>query len=404
VLAAHRGTADAAGGDWKSAVYQKVQEEVKTGGRLTVERMVELGRVSRSGFYRFDDTEPGPDPDMDLRDAIQKVAVEWPSYGRPRITAELRRRGWKVNPKRVYRLMREDNLLCLRRRKFVVTADSHHTRKVYPNLTRDMILTATDQLWRADITYIRLRDEFVFLAVILDAYSRRVIGWALDRTMEDSLTLTALRMALSRRVVQAGLTHHSDRGSQYASNDYTDLLQANGVAISMAQGQPVGQCGLRVLHENAEIRRGTAQRIPRLGRGSRFHPRVPRKSLQPKAAAFGARLPAASRVRSQSIGCRCAAACFMSFPRHREIFPSDGGASLAANASAHRLDEFPAGYSLAGCSPAEPASASPAGRQCAVMSSCRSRAFHRTVNCVSTVCVSRGGKRNSPLAFVQARQ
>jgi len=201
--------------------------------------MVELGRVSRSGFYRFDDAEPGPDPDMGLRDAIQKVAVEWPSYGRPRITAELRRRGWKVNPKRVYRLMREDNLLCLRRRKFVVTTDSNHTRKVYPNLARDMILTATDQLWRADITYIRLRDEFVFLAVILDAYSRRVIGWALDRTMEDELTLTALRMALSRRVVEAGLTHHSDRGSQYASNDYTDLLQANGVAISMSRkGNP----------------------------------------------------------------------------------------------------------------------------------------------------------------------
>jgi putative transposase len=201
--------------------------------------MVKLGRVSRSGFYRFDSSEPGPDPDMDLRDAIQKVAVERPSYGRPRITAELRRRGWKVNPKRVYRLMREDNLLCVRKRKFVVTTDSNHTRKVYPNLARDMILTATDQLWRADITYIRLRDEFVFLAVILDAYSRRVIGWALDRTMEDELTLTALRMALSRRVVEAGLTHHSDRGSQYASNDYTDLLKANGIEISMSRkGNP----------------------------------------------------------------------------------------------------------------------------------------------------------------------
>ena len=212
---------------------------MKTGGRLTVERMVEPGRVSRSGFYRFGDTEPSPDPDMDLRDAIQKVAVEWPSYGRPRITAELRRRGWNVNPKRVYRLMREDNLLCLRKRKFVVTTDSNHTRKVYPNLAPTLILTAPDQLWRADITYIRLREEFVFLAVILDAYSRRVIGWALDRTMEDELTLTALRMALSRRVVQAGLVHHSDRGSQYASNDYTDLLKANAIDISMSRkGNP----------------------------------------------------------------------------------------------------------------------------------------------------------------------
>jgi putative transposase len=240
MLAAHRATADAAGVDWKSAVYRKVEEEVKAGRGLTIERMVELGRVSRSGFYRFDDrAEPDPDPHMDLRDAIQRIALEWPSYGRPRITAELRRQDWTVNPKLVYRLMREDNLLCVRKRKFVVTTDSNHTHKVYPNLAPSLILTATDQLWRADITYIRLRDEFVFLAVILDAYSRRVIGWALDRTMEDELTLTALRMALSRRVVPAGLVHHSDRGSQYASNDYTDLLKANGIAISMSRkGNP----------------------------------------------------------------------------------------------------------------------------------------------------------------------
>jgi transposase InsO family protein len=202
--------------------------------------MAELGGVSRSGFYRLDErVEPGRDSHMDLRDAIQRIALEWPSYGRPRITAELRRRGWTVNPKLVYRLMREDNLLCVRKRKFVVTTDSNHTRKVYPNLAPDLILTATDQLWRADITYIRLRDEFVFLAVILDAYSRRVIGWALDRNMEDDLTLTALRMALSRRAVQPGLVHHSDRGSQYASNDYTDLLKTNGIGISMSRkGNP----------------------------------------------------------------------------------------------------------------------------------------------------------------------
>ena len=205
-----------------------------------MERMVELGRVSRSGFYRFDDrVEPGPDPHMDLRDAIQRIALEWPSYGRPRITAALRRQNWTVNPKLVYRLMREDNLLCVRKRKFVVTTDSNHTRKVYKNLAPGLILTAPDQLWRADITYIRLREEFVFLAVILDAFSRRVIGWALDRSMEDELTLTALRMALSRRVVQAGLVHHSDRGSQYASNDYTDLLKAHGIDISMSRkGNP----------------------------------------------------------------------------------------------------------------------------------------------------------------------
>ena len=199
---------------------------MKANRGLTIERMVELGRVSRSGFYRFDgDAKPGPATDMDLRDAIQRIALEWPSYGRPRITAELRRRGWTVNPKRVYRILREDNLLCVRKRKFVVTTDSNHDRKIYPNLAGEMVLTGVDQLWRADITYIRLQDEFVYLAVILDAYSRRVIGWALDRTLEDELTLAALRMAIARRVVQPGLVHHSDRGSQYASNDYTDLLK-----------------------------------------------------------------------------------------------------------------------------------------------------------------------------------
>ena len=201
--------------------------------------MVELARVSRASFYRFNEDAAKPDPDMDLRDAIQRIALEWPSYGRPRITAELRRRGWTVNPKRVYRLLREDNLLCVRKRKFVVTTDSNHGHKVYPNLAAAMILTGIDQLWRADITYIRLREEFVFLAVILDAFSRRVIGWALDRNMEDELTLTALRMALSERSIQPGLVHHSDRGSQYASNDYTDLLKAHGIQISMSRkGNP----------------------------------------------------------------------------------------------------------------------------------------------------------------------
>jgi len=211
---------------------------VSAGQRLSIERMVELGRVSRSGFYRFDEGAK-PDRDMDLRDAIQRIALEWPSYGRPRITAELRRRGWTVNAKRVHRLLREDNLLCVRKRKFVVTTDSNHGRKVYPNLARGLVLTGVDQLWRADITYIRLRDEFVFLAVILDAFSRRVIGWALDRNMEDELTLTALRMALSRRSIPPGLVHHSDRGSQYASKDYTDLLKANQIDISMSRkGNP----------------------------------------------------------------------------------------------------------------------------------------------------------------------
>jgi len=210
---------------------------VKTERGLTIQRMVKLGGVSRAGYYRFGvaDGKPAGDDDMDLRDAIQRIALEWPSYGRPRITAELRRQGWKVNPKRVHRLMREDNLLCVRRRKFVVaTTDSDHGRRVYPNLAAHMTLTGIHQLWVADITYIRLETEFVYLAVVIDAFSRRVIGWALDRTIEDDLTLAALRMALEGRRPLPGLVHHSDRGSQYASGDYTDLLKAQGCEISMS--------------------------------------------------------------------------------------------------------------------------------------------------------------------------
>jgi putative transposase len=208
---------------------------VKADRGLTVERMVELGGVSRASFYRFDDDRrQGANHDMDLRDAIQRIALQWPSYGRPRITAALRREGWKINPKRVYRLMREDNLLCVRKRKFIVTTDSNHGRKVYPNLACQMVVAGVDQLWVADITYIRLETEFVYLAVVIDAFSRRVIGWALDPSVEDDLTLAALRMALALRRPPAGLVHHSDRGSQYASGDYTELLQAHGCDISMS--------------------------------------------------------------------------------------------------------------------------------------------------------------------------
>jgi transposase InsO family protein len=206
---------------------------------IPLERLCRLAHVSRAGYYRWQDAPPAVDPDLDLRDEIQRIALESPSYGWPRVTAELHRRGWEANHKRVYRIMREDNLLCLRRRKFVVTTNSNHHRPVYPNRARGMVLTGIDQLWVADITYIRLETEFVYLAVILDAYSRRVIGWALDRTLEDELTLAALRMALEQRVPAPGLVHHSDRGVQYASQDYTDLLKDHQIDSSMSRkGNP----------------------------------------------------------------------------------------------------------------------------------------------------------------------
>jgi transposase InsO family protein len=207
---------------------------------IPLERLCRLALVSRAGFYRWRNTAKAADRDVDLRDEIQRIALEFPYYGWPRITRELSDRGWRANHKRVYRIMREDNLLCLRRRKFVVvTTNSHHNRPVYPNLAREMAPTGIHQLWVADITYIRLELEFVYLAVILDAHSRRVIGWALDRTLEDELTLEALRMALQRRSPAPGLVHHSDRGVQYASGDYTGLLQAHQITISMSRkGNP----------------------------------------------------------------------------------------------------------------------------------------------------------------------
>lgn len=202
--------------------------------------MAALGAVSRRGFYRFRARpEMASDRDMEVRDQIQRIALQWPAYGRPRITEELRRRGWQVNAKKVYRLLREDNLLCVRKRKFVVTTNSNHGLRVYPNLAAGMVLTGVNQLWRADITYIRLLEEFVYLALILDAWSRKGIGWALGRTLEATLTIEALKMALATRRPAPGLVHHSDRGVQYAASDYTDLLQGHGIVISMSRkGNP----------------------------------------------------------------------------------------------------------------------------------------------------------------------
>ena len=200
--------------------------------------MCDLAGVSRASFYRFPPVGRGEE-DMDLRDAMQRIALEFPSYGWPRMTKELQRRGWAVNHKRVYRLMREDNLLCLRKRKFIVTTDSDHPFPVYPNLAAGMKLTNVNQLWVADITYIRLLLEFVYLAVILDAFSRRGVGWALGRTLETTLTLRALRMALERRLPAPGLVHHSDRGVQYAAKDYVAVLRRHGIEISMSRrGNP----------------------------------------------------------------------------------------------------------------------------------------------------------------------
>ncbi len=201
--------------------------------------LCQMTGLSRAGYYRWSIPRPGFPVEMELRAAMQKIALEFSAYGYRRITAELNRRGFAVNHKHVLRLMRQDNLLCLRHKAFVVTTDSRHRLPVYPNLARHITPGRINQLWVADLTYIRLRTEFVYLAVLLDAFSRRVIGWALGRTLEAGLAVSALTMALRQRRPEPGLVHHSDRGVQYASGDYTDLLKKHQIQISMSRkGNP----------------------------------------------------------------------------------------------------------------------------------------------------------------------
>ena len=195
--------------------------------------------LSRASYYRsLRRREPWAGT-MALRDEMQKIALAYPAYGYRRITRELARRGYAANHKRVLRLMRQDNLLCLRRRSWVRTTDSAHAFPVFANLAASLTPTAINQLWVADITYIRLRCEFVYLAVVLDAYSRRVVGWALGRTLQAELALTALGLALSQRQPGPGLVHHSDRGVQYACGDYRARLAEHAIRGSMSRtGNP----------------------------------------------------------------------------------------------------------------------------------------------------------------------
>jgi putative transposase len=174
--------------------------------------------------------------DIQRRAKIHCVALEMRAYGYRPITKELRRRGVIINSKVVLRLLREDNLLCLRRRAFVATTDSKHRFTVYPNRARELVLTDINQLWVADITYIRLPRAFIYLAAVLDAYSRRCIGWALARSIDARLSLAALKMALQTRHFRPGkLMHHSDQGVQYACYDYVQVLQEHEIIISMSR-------------------------------------------------------------------------------------------------------------------------------------------------------------------------
>jgi len=258
-------------------------------GSLSVERMCHLAQVSRAGFYRRLAVAGPREEEMEVRSAVQRISLEHRGrYGYRRIAAELRRQGMAVNHKRVARLMREDNLLAAQPRAFVTTTHSDHACEVYLNLARRMQLTGIDQLWVADITYIRLRSEFVYLAVVLDAFSRKVVGWALDRTLVARLAIAALERAIGDRKPLPGLVHHSDRGIQYACCEY--------VAQHEPARQPLRQCQLRELHEDAQARGDLCQRLSRPGAPARKHRGVHRALLQPVQTALRAGLPTAGRV------------------------------------------------------------------------------------------------------------
>jgi putative transposase len=202
---------------------------------LPLQRLCELFEVSRSWYYEHLKQPEDDAQEIALRDRIEEIILEFAGYGYRRVTHALAREGWQVNHKRVLRIMQEESLLCHLKKRFVIaTTNSRHRFPVYPNLLAGVILDAPDQAWVADLTYIRLRSAFVYLACILDAFSRRCVGWYLSREMTTQLTLAALKHAIAQRSPQPGLIHHSDRGVQYASYDYTEQLQQIGAQISMS--------------------------------------------------------------------------------------------------------------------------------------------------------------------------
>jgi transposase InsO family protein len=341
-------------------------------GSLSIGRMCQLAGVSRAGFYRSLQGRAPVEEDMEVRSVIQQIAVEHRRrYGYRRISAELRRRGMLVNHKRVLRIIREDNLLAVQPRAFVVITDSDHDLEVFLNLASRMKLTGLNQLWIADITYIRLQSEFVYLAVILDSFSRKVVGWSLDRTLASRLPITALEQAIAERQPPPGLVHHSDRGVQYASAEYVRILQHHQMISSMSRpANPYDNASCESfmktlkreeIHANdyrdlTHLRANIEAFIERYYNRCRLH------------SALGYRSPEEFETEIQSGKSEAnSAGAKMSFFRHGEIYQSDergrnSGERPKSRPPAHRPDESPTGYSSASCSPAEPASASPAER------------------------------------------
>jgi len=224
-------------------MYMQIRDNARQNSPLSVNRAAQLLDVSRNGYYQWLANVDAADAadGMGLKDEIKEITLEYPRYGYRRVAAELKRRGHAANRKRVLSMMREDGLLCTRKKFKPVTTNSEHGLRRYPNLIKDMAITRLNQVWASDITYIRLDNGFAYLSVMLDLFSRKCIGWDMGRGLDAGLALNALDMAIETRwnCDITGLIHHSDQGIQYASRQYVDCLAGHDIAISMSRrGNP----------------------------------------------------------------------------------------------------------------------------------------------------------------------
>lgn len=288
--------------------------------------MCRTAGVSRAGFYRDWQQQQPQAEEMELRVRIQRIVLAHRrNYGYRRVKRDLKEEGWVVNHKRVARIMAEDNLLSVRRRRWILTTQSAPDRPVFRNLAATMKPTGINQLWVADITYIRLREQFLYLAVVLDAYSRRVVGWTLDDSLQASLVVSALRNAVGERRPARGLVHHSDRGAQYASKEYLALLEEHGIEPSMSRaGNPYDNARCesfiktlkaeeiytRQYRDRADVEMHIAEFLEQYYNQRRLH------------SALGYRSPASFENSLRSVVSEQ-----MSFFRHEEIYRSDVGSN-----------------------------------------------------------------------------
>jgi putative transposase len=296
-----------------------IQDQVAAQGQTSIERMCELGKVSRAGFYRDWQERQPEEAEVALRDVIQKAALARRTNGYRRITPFVQRAGIAVGEGVVRRILQSDNLLAIRQRKFKATTNSEHGFTVYPNLAQYVEIKAINQLWVADITYLRLGREFVYLAVVLDVFSRRVVGWSLARSLQTTLPLAALNQAIQDRQPGVGLVHHSDRGSQYASNDYVKRLEEARMVISMSRpARPWENAYCESFMSTLKREQVTCPRY------------VAMEDLQTQMAEFIDQFYNVQRLHSALAYCspaefenkqRPVPPAAMSFPRHEEIYP-----------------------------------------------------------------------------------